>query len=252
MTAPHASRYAAAALAAGLAFGITTRAQQPAVESADPQPRAQPAGERQGGHMSVEQATTSWKAGPKKAAKMMQEKYGPPSGVTPHRLVWTDKQPWKEIILLNEEIAHDFPVPHKDYLEHVIELKVPAERVGELAKFDGSIIVDRTRGTISARCDTEPHNLLALNLAYDILHNKKDVEAARTAYAEIAKKEMQGEKHDYLSKLSFQPMPNSGDSDVALMQKPGGPAPTGEPQPAGERQAGETQQEQRQSGQGTR
>ena len=30
---------------------------------------------------------------------------------------------------------------------------MPPEKVGELAKFDGSVIVERTAGEVSARCD---------------------------------------------------------------------------------------------------
>ncbi len=186
---------------------------------------AQTAGDMQ---MSVEQATADWEAGPKKAAKAMQEKYGEPNGATPTRLVWTDKGPFKEIILLNEEINHDFPMPHKDYLQHVVSFDVPTDKVGELAEFDGSIIVDRTRGTIGARCDTEAHNLLALNLAWDIINGKKDVEQARKAYGQIAMKaKKQGEMDSYMKDLQFQPMAKAGDSDVVTV----GPK-AGEAQPA--------------------
>jgi len=166
--------------------------------------------------MSAEQCIADWKPGPMKAAKAMMEKYGEPSGVTPNCLIWTDKAPFAEIILLNEEIQHDFPMPHKDYLEHVVNFKVPADKVGELAEFDGSIVVDRTRGTLSARCDTEEHNLLALNLAWDIINGKKNVEEARKAYGEIAMKDMKGEKGEYLTKLMFQPMPSAGDPDMTM------------------------------------
>jgi len=169
-----------------------------------------------GKQMTVEQCTSGWLDGPKKAAKMMQEKYGEPNGMTPTRLVWTDKGPFKEIILLNEEIQHDFPMPHKDYLQNVVQIKVPTDKVGELAEFDGSIIVDRTRGTIGARCDIEAHNLLALNLAYDIITGKKNAEEARMAYGEMAMKAMKGEKGEYLTKLMLQPIPSAGDPDMAL------------------------------------
>ncbi len=202
---------------------------QPADRPTGPAGQSQMAGDKHaagGKQMSVEQCTADWSAGPKKAAKMMSEKYGEPSGVTPTRLVWTDNGPFKEIILLNEEIQHDFPMPHKDYLQHVVEFKVPTDKVSELAKFDGSIIVDRTRGTIGARCDTEAHNLLALNLAYDIINGKKNAEQARKEYGEIAKAEKSGTTHEYLSKLTFQPMPNAGDADMALKKGQPGEAHT--------------------------
>lgn len=246
MTAIRTAAYAAVVSILPLT-GTASAQNQPADRPGDltgqqPAGQAQTAGDKHTGgdkhqnhgkQMSVEQATADWPAGPQKAAKMMSEKHGEPNGVTPTRLVWTDKGPFKEIILINEEIQHDFPMPHKDYLQHVVEFKVPTDKVGELAEFDGSIIVDRTRGTIGARCDTEPHNLLALNLAYDILNGKKDVEEARKAYGEIAKAGKMGEQHDYLSKLTFQPMPNAGDAGVALMKgQPGEAQPAAAQEPA--------------------
>jgi len=231
---------------AGTAFAQNQPAGQPAEPAAadtarsERTERAHTAGDKQAAgdkQLSVEQCTADWAAGPKKAAKMVSEQHGQPNGATPTRLVWTDKGPFKEIILLNEEIQHDFPMPHKDYLQHVVEFKVPTDKVGALAEFDGSIIVDRTRGTIGARCDTEAHNLLALNLAYDIINGKKNVEQARKEYGEIAKAEMSGQKHDYLSKLTFQPMPNAGDKDMAMAPgQPGEAQPAAAQEPAAEKQ----------------
>jgi hypothetical protein len=48
-----------------------------------------------------------------------------------------------------------------------------------LAVFDGSVLVDRTKGEMSARCEGEAANFLALNLADEIVHGKKDVATAR-------------------------------------------------------------------------
>jgi hypothetical protein len=195
---------------------------------------AQPTGQRQQPpqqQMPPEQLVAQWPAECQKAFREMQQKYGAPSGVTETRLVWTDKAPFKEIILLNEEFQHDFPKPHKDCLEHVVEFKVPVEKVGDLAKFDGSIIVDRTRGTLSARCDSEAHNIVALNLAHQIISGKLDVEKARQMYTEGAKQEMQGKMPELAQKLMFQPIPNGGDTDVATL---GGSAD--EARPAGARQ----------------
>ena len=181
-----------------------------------------------------------WPEVAKKAFKEMQAKYGHPQGATPTRIVWTDKGPFREIILLNEAIDHDFPKPHKDCLEHVVNYDVPKEKVGELAQFDGSIIVDRTRGTLSARCDSEAHNLVALNLAHDIITGKKSVEEARKAYTKGAEMEMAGKPLPPIAhKLMFEPQPKAGDSDVVTVNKQ-----QGEPQPAG---ATEQKQEQRQS-----
>ena len=168
-------------------------------------------------------ATDKWPESAKKAVKEMTDKYGEPSGSMPTQLVWTNKGPYKEIILLNEEYEHDFPVMHKDCLEHVVAYKVPVDKIGDLAKFDGSVIVDRTRGTLGARCDTEAHNLIALNLANDIITGKKSVDEARQAYADIVKEEKDGKKPAYTQTLQFKPVAlmSAGDKDMPLQAKAG-------------------------------
>lgn len=87
--------------------------------------------------------------------------------------------PWKRTILYKEEIPHDFPKPHTDLLQQFIDYKTPVDKFDELATYDGSVIVERTKGEISARCDKEEMNFLALNLANDVATGNKTVEEAR-------------------------------------------------------------------------
>ncbi len=161
-----------------------------------------------------------WPETATKAAKEMMEKYGEPNEATPTRLIWFNNGPWKRTIVYKEEVQHDFPMPHKDVLEQVINLDVPADKFDDLAEYDGSVIVERTRGEISARCDKEGANILALNLAHDIIKGKKSVEEARQFYAKTMEAVMKGEKPDYTQKLQFEvPNKNVGDTDKAIMKK---------------------------------
>lgn len=50
-------------------------------------------------------------------------------------------------------------MPHKDMLLQVIAYEVPADKFDDLAAFDGSVIAERTRGEIAARCDKEAANI---------------------------------------------------------------------------------------------
>jgi hypothetical protein len=111
--------------------------------------------------------------------------------------------PWKRTIVSKEEVPHDFPMPHKDLLEQFVEYRVPPEKFDELAAYDGSVIVERTKGEISARCDKEAANLLALNLAHDIVRGEKSVEEARRFYGEAIKQMMDGNPPEYTEKLQF-------------------------------------------------
>lgn len=159
-----------------------------------------------------------WPATAKKAAQEMKAKYGEPQGVTPTRLVWTNAAPFKEIIVTKEEHQHDFPKPHKDCLEHVVEYAVPAEKASALTESDGSLSYNRTAGTLSARCDSEAHNIGSLNLAVDIVTGKKDVEQARQAHADAIRQELAGQTPALAERLTFQTKRGSGDPDVTMVR----------------------------------
>jgi len=89
-----------------------------------------------------------------------------------------------------------------------------------LAHYDGSVIVERTKGEISARCDKEGANFLALNLANDIVKGNKSVEEARKSYGEAMMQMMQGSPPESTQKLTFDvPEANVGDSDEAIIDK---------------------------------
>jgi hypothetical protein len=135
-----------------------------------------------------------WPAKPKEAAQATIAKYGQPDGVTSQKLIWMNKGPWKAIIAHREEIPHRFPMAHTDLLEGVIDYRVPPDKFDELAQYDGSVIAERTRGTLAARCDKEEMNFLALNLAHDIATGRKTVAGARKEYADTAMAFMKGDE----------------------------------------------------------
>lgn len=70
--------------------------------------------------MSADQVIAKWKSTPRDVAKTMIAKYGQPQEVTANRLIWHNDGPWKLTELVNEEIPHDFPMPHKDMLYQAI------------------------------------------------------------------------------------------------------------------------------------
>ena len=148
---------------------------------------------------------SDWHEAAQKAARDMQEKYGDPDEVADSMLVWHDSGPWVRTIVYKEAIEHDFPMPHVDVLEQFIHMDVPPDYFDDLAHYDGSVIVERTKGEISARCDKEAANFLAINLAHDIINDERTVDEARQHYAETIKKLMSGETPEYTTGLSFEP-----------------------------------------------
>jgi hypothetical protein len=144
----------------------------------------------------IEDRIENWKDQPKRIARQMIGLYGQPDEVTDRRLIWYDNGPWKRSELVNEKIPHRFPEPHHDSLLQSIAYHVPPEVATQLLQFDGSIVIERTRGELAARCDSERANYLALNLAHEIITGKKTVEQARYFYAETVQKKRHQEYLD--------------------------------------------------------
>jgi hypothetical protein len=150
---------------------------------------------------TVEKIISGWKMKPQETARKLIAKYGQPNEASSMRLVWHNNGPWKMTELVNEEIPHNFPKPHPDFLKQTISYQVPPDKYDELAEYDGSVIVERTKGEIAARCDMEGANFLALNLANEIVTGKRSVKDARKFYAETIR-EMKNP--EYMKGLMFQ------------------------------------------------
>lgn len=183
----------------------------------------------------LEQHVKDWPEKTKGVIATTVEKYGPPHEMTASMLIWKDTGPWKMSVISKEEVAHDFPKRHKDVLEQFIDYKVPVDKYDDLARYDGSVIAERTKGVLSARCDLEEANFLAINLANDVATGKKSAEQARSYYATAMAKMMKaGTMDPYMTGLRFRVASGgTGDADKPapeMMQGMGGSGMEGEHQ----------------------
>lgn len=158
-----------------------------------------------------------WPEESKEAAKLVIEQYGEPDEVTPTTATWHRPGPWKRIVATRTWYRHDFPAPHTDSVESVIDYRVPPEKFSELAAFDGSVVVERTAGEVSARCHDEQANFLALNLMHDIVGGRKTAAEAREYYAKEFADYRRGKPTPYMEKLRFQPGRDTADPDERML-----------------------------------
>lgn len=175
-----------------------------------------------GGNVDVETAPVlraeaatviaTWPATSREVAETIIGRYGPPDEATASRLMWFGNGPWKRTIVYRDTIEHRFPMPHVDLLEQVIDYRVPPDMFDELAHYDGSVIVERTRGEMAARCDKELANFLAINLAHDVVTGRRTVDEARRFYAETIEAVKAGERPAYTREFQFQ-VPRGGTAD---------------------------------------
>jgi hypothetical protein len=146
-----------------------------------------------------------WPEESREAAQLVLDKYGEPDEITPTVLTWQNAGPWKRIVATREFFEHAFPAPHIDAVESFIDYRVPPEMLTPLAEFDGSIVVERTAGEVSARCHDEEANTLALNLMHDIVRGEKTVQQAREYYKKEFLDYRRGLPTPYMDRLRFAP-----------------------------------------------
>jgi len=163
---------------------------------------------------TVRMIIENWPAMSKKSANQTIDQYGPPNEAIASRLIWYNNGPWKRTIVYRDEVPHNFPQPHSDVIENFIDYQVPPDLFSELARFDGSVIVERTKGEVSARCDMEAANILALNMMHQIVTGRLTAQQAREVYSEQTAAFVMNRPAPYAEKLQFQlPGGNTRDSD---------------------------------------
>lgn len=175
------------------------------------------------GGYDVDEILDDWDQEAVDIVQPVLDEYGDPDEAVPSRLIWhheDDDAPWKETVMFRDPVPHNFPMEHPDYLEQSIDLQIPTDQYDEIATYDGSVMLERTSGEVSARCDEEALNLLAINLTYELVNSDMTVEDARRAYAEDAVAyKMEDEEPPRTQELQFDlPEGDQGDPDVEVVQ----------------------------------
>ncbi len=169
-------------------------------------------------HEREAQQIRDWPEPAREAAGLVIAKYGEPDEVTETHLTWHRRGPWKRLVASRAFHEHNFPVPHIDAVESVIDYRVPVDKVAALAEFDGSVIVDRTAGEVSARCHDEEANFLALNLMHDIVVGSRSASEARAYYAKEYADYRRKKPTPYMQGLHFRPGDgHAGDPDTRIL-----------------------------------
>jgi hypothetical protein len=149
------------------------------------------------------EVTATWPDESREAAQLVIDAYGEPDETTDSQLTWHRRGDWKRIVATKAFFQHDFPAPHSDAVESVVDYRVPVEMFTALAEFDGSVIAERTVGEVSARCHDEQANRLALNLMHDIVTGAKSAQEAREYYAKEFADFRRKKPTPYMDELRF-------------------------------------------------
>lgn len=164
----------------------------------------------------LDKTVESWPDSSKTAIQSLTSKYGLPTSVTEDMIVWNNTSPFKRSVVFKEEINHQFPIQHADVLMQTLDYRVPLDKVSQLSRFDGSMIIDRTKGELSSRNDREELNILAFNLSDKIIRGEMTAEQARREYSKNAEAFSAGTTNPMLTSLNFQTEGSTSDPDTMM------------------------------------
>ena len=144
-------------------------------------------------------AVSRWPAFSKTVAEAMLEKYGAPDMLDGDSVRWNDNGSWKKTIVRR------VPREGEDVLEQTISYDVPRDKRAALSKLDIMLKVNALDKELSATSESEETNFLALNLADEVVHDKRTPEDAREYYLTTVRLSHAGKASPYMSGLLFRP-----------------------------------------------
>jgi hypothetical protein len=153
---------------------------------------------------SPKSAIRKWPAPARAIARVMLEKYGKPAQFDDHLLVWFNKGAWKKTIVARQGLRRAADGTQRDFLQQTVGYIVPEAKVAELKRFNDRVEVSTTAGELTFTSNSEATNLLALNLADEIVTGKRSVADARAFFTKTTRLSASGKSSPYRDGLRFE------------------------------------------------
>lgn len=153
-------------------------------------------------------AIGGWNSEPQALVRALYRKYGRPDLVSAEHIVWKNRGQWYLTVVQNDQVVHNWPEPHYDFLYQVIRYPIDPKYYGDIVKFDGSVILDRTLGFVGSMCGDEGLNFLAVNLAHDIAAGDISSGEAQDAFVEAYRQYKEGGSPAYTQAIQFPVSPD--------------------------------------------
>ncbi len=163
--------------------------------------------------------TNGWPESSVTAAKEMIQKHGDPTEITSDSLIWRNIAPFKKIIVHKEVYSHRFPLLHQNALEHVVDYRAPMTKIDDVWRYNGSIVLNQTKGEMSSYAENEAMNILGMNLANQVLSGKMSSDVARVTFGKETMNYLNGNKTAYTQVLNFGSQFNTPDEGVSITNK---------------------------------
>lgn len=133
-----------------------------------------------------------WPIASQALAKVTMSEYDVPDEVTRKALIWNDNAPWKRTVLSREAA-----------LVQSVSYDVPEGRLESLKQMDIGVRVNPKRTELIASSGSEATNVLAFNLANEVIREKRTPEGAREFYVKTIALAQAGKSSPYLEGLIY-------------------------------------------------
>ena len=163
--------------------------------------------------------TKGWPESSVIAAREMIQKYGDPQETTSDSLIWRNIAPFKKAIVHKEVYSHYFPLLHRNSLENVVDYRAPVAKIDDVWRYNGSIVLNQTKGEMSSYGENEAMNVLALNLAHKVMSGSMSSDTARVTFGKETMSYLNGTKTAYTQVLNFGTQFNTADEGVSIVNK---------------------------------
>jgi len=154
---------------------------------------------------AVDATLERWPAPARAVARAMIAAYGPPTRFDNASLVWLHHGPWEKVVAYRDGWPQSRVPEAQDYLRQVIGYRVPPDKLEGLLRFDPRIEPNPATNELAALSSSESDNFLLLNLADDIVTEKRTVANARDFRDRTKMLSSAGKSSPYTSGFLFEP-----------------------------------------------
>jgi hypothetical protein len=142
-----------------------------------------------------------WPADSRLLAERLLEELGAPDEVMPHYITWQSKKPFVTTTLFADRASSNQP----GILSQSVPYRVPVGRWRALSAFGKGVSYDVVFNELVAVNDNPEANLLALNLADEVIQSKRTPDEARSYFDQTLTRSYAGKGSPYLELLRFDP-----------------------------------------------
>jgi hypothetical protein len=154
--------------------------------------------------LSLSAATeiSGWPAKARALATALIQEHGAPDEISAAQLTWHNRSPWNMIAVFRDAESAERP----NNLLQSVAYEVSPRRWRTLSAFDRFVAYEPVRRELTARSDGEATNILALNLADEVIQGRRTPADAAAFYDRTVELSYAGKSSPYMRKLMFSPL----------------------------------------------